>query len=283
MNIEQYGIYLLYALIYIVCAVVLKHILNWRASAYYVSDQELFNGNIAVALRRSGAHLGLAIAMMGVLNGETADTLLQDLIATLVYGLVSVAFIFSSLLLTDRLILPGVNNLEQLKENNISVGFVEFGMLIATGIMAYSSISGDGGSILSSFIYFAVGQLSLVLLVIVYEKLLKRNFNIVDAVKEGKISSGLYLTGKLIAYALILKSAIAGNATETDVMAMATEYIILALSGMIILYFFEIVIDLLIVTSTKVSSILAEDRVVPSLQLSVAKIGMALILSNGIL
>jgi hypothetical protein len=52
---------------------------------------------------------------------------------------------------------------------------------------------------------------------------------------------------------------------------------------MVFLYVFEYFIDLLIITSSTVKEILTEDRMVPALQLSVAKIGMALILSNAIL
>jgi uncharacterized membrane protein YjfL (UPF0719 family) len=187
------------------------------------------------------------------------------------------------LLITDRVILPGVNNLEQLKSGNISVGFVELSMLISTGIISYSSIYGDGGSILSSLSYFVAGQVSLVLLVLFYEKFVVRKFNIVDAVNKGRTASGVYLGGKLIAYSLILKSAIAGNVTGTSVPTMAIEFLFLAVTGMVVLYIFELIIDRLIVTSTSVRDILVEDKVVPAAQLASAKIGIALVLSIGIL
>jgi uncharacterized membrane protein YjfL (UPF0719 family) len=288
MNIEQYGINLLYALVCVTCMLVLKYALNIKAASGgegsgYNSDEELSNGNLAVGLRRTGAQFGLAISIMGALSGANAASLTQDLLSTAIYGLVSVGFILSSLLITDRFVLPGINNAAQLKANNHAVGYVEFSMLVATGIIAYSSIVGDGGTWLSSLAYFVTGQVSLVLLVFFYEKIRMRKFNILTAIAEGQVASGLYLGGKMIAYALILKSAIAGNAADTAFSTMAIEFVTLAISGMVILFIFELVIDWLIITTTKVSSILSKNEIVQAVQLAGAKIGLAMILSNSVL
>ena len=283
MNIEQYGMYFLYTMLYVVLAVILKHVLNFRASSLYDADDEISSGNLAVGLRRAGAQLGLVIAVMGALSGADAQSLIVDLIDTATYGLLAVIFMVSSLVTTDKLVLPGINNLQSLKDNNTAVGIVEFGMLVGTGIIAYSSIVGEGGGVLSSVIYFIVGQASLVALVLFYEKVILRNFNIVKGVGEKNLSSGIYLCGKIIAYALILKSAIAGSGVDNTITQLITEYLFVAIGGMILLYIFEILIDRLIVTSTKVALILEEDKLVAAFQLSVAKVGMALLLSNAIL
>lgn len=283
MNIEQYGIYILYTLIYLIFAVILRSVLNYKSAGNYSADEEMDNGNLAVGLRRTGAQFGLAIAMMGVLSSDVSSSLISDLLNTALYGFLAVIFIVSSLLVTDRLVIPGVNNLDELKVNNISVGVVELAMLIATGIIAYSSLLGETGGILSSISYFIAGQLTLVALVLIYEKGISKKFNIVDSIKNNNISSGLYLAGKLIAYALILKSAISGNTLVSSISGMAIEYLSLALAGFIILYLFEIIIDKFIVTSSKVANILAEDKIVPAIQLAVSKVGIALILSNAIL
>lgn len=283
MNIDQYGIYILYTLIYIGYAVVLKYVLNFMSSQHYDADDQLANGNLAVGLRRTGAQFGLAIAMMGVLSGGAAGSLTQDLMSSALYGLAATMFMVSSLILTDRLVTPGIDNLQQLKKNNASVGMVELGMLVSTGIIAYSSIYGEGGGLLSTLAYFVIGQATLVALIVVYEKVFIRHFDIVSQIGKGNLSAGVYLGGKLIAYALILKSAIAGNGGSVEVGDMVVEYLFLAVSGMLILYVFEFVIDLVIVTSSSVKEILNEDRIIPAVQLSATKIGMALILSNAIL
>lgn len=283
MNIEQYGIYILYTLIYLGFAVMLRGILNFKSASNYSADEEMDSGNLAVGLRRTGAQFGLAIAMMGVLSSGASESLLSDLLNTALYGLLAVAFIVSSLVVTDRLVIPGVNNLDELKENNISVGIVELAMLVATGIIAYSSLLGETGGVISSISYFVAGQLTLVGLVLVYEKIISKRFNIVSSIKDNNTASGLYLAGKLIAYALILKSAISGNTLASSISGMIIEYLTLAIAGFIILYIFEIIIDKFIVTSSRVSSILENDKFVPAIQLAASKVGVALILSNAIL
>ncbi|MFT6189966.1 MAG: uncharacterized membrane protein YjfL (UPF0719 family) [Oleispira sp.] len=283
MNIEQYGIYILYAFVYMAFMLSLKYALNFMSAKHYNADEELAGGNLAAGLRRTGAQLGLAIAFMGLLSGPSNTSIVQDFITTGIYGALAVCFMLSSLVFTDRLVIPGVNNTQAIKGNNIAVGIVEFGMLVGTGIIANSSIVGEGGGMVSSLCYFLAGQITLVALVLFYEKIISRNFNIIESIGDGNIASGIYIGGKLIAYALILKSAIAGNATDATLSYMMSEYLLLAVTGMIFLYVFEYFIDLLIITSSTVKEILTEDRMVPALQLSVAKIGMALILSNAIL
>lgn len=283
LDLGSYATYFLYTAVYIIFAVCLKYILDFRASKIYHADDMIAGGNLAVGLRRSGAQLGLAIVMMGVLSGASAPSLVQDLLVTVLYGALGLALIVSSLFITDRLVLPGVNNMNALKDNNIAVGIVEFGMMMATGLIAYSSIIGESGGVGSTLVYFLIGQLTLVCLVLVYDKVMVRKVDIVKAVADNKSAAGIYLAGKLIAYALILKGAIAGNLPDATLAQLALEYIVLAVGGMILLYLFELIIDLLLVTTCKVSEVLSENRIVPALQLAAAKIGVALILSNAIL
>tara|TARA_R110001583_G_scaffold66080_1_gene190375 strand:- start:3177 stop:4103 length:927 start_codon:yes stop_codon:yes gene_type:complete len=283
MILQQYGIYFSYAALCFLLMVILKYLLNFRANKVYSAEAELSGGNVAVGLRRSGAQLGLAIALLGALSGSSAETLVTDLLLTAGYGALAIGFILSTLYIADRAVLPGVRNLEELKNNNIAVGIVEFGMLIATGVIAYASILGEQGGVLSSVIHFAAGQAILILLTLVFEKVVTRKVAFIPAIAAGEIASGIYLSGKLIAYSLILKSAIIGETHALTVTDKAIEFLTFAFVGMLFLYVFELLLDKFIITSTTVTEILSENKIVQSLQLSACKVGIALILSAGIL
>ena len=283
MNIENYMYYVMYALVYLALATVMKFILNIKSVSHYTADEQIAGGNMAVGLRRSGAQLGLAIAMIGVMSGSSSPDVLTDLLNTIVYGLVAMGFMMLSLFVTDKALLPSVNNTAELKKGNVAIGLVEFGTLVMTGILAYASIKGDDGGILSSIIYFAAGQITLVLLVLLYEKVLAKKINPVACVLNGNLSAGVYLCGKIIAYGLILQSAIVGNGMAISPVDAVIEFVVAAAAGMIMLYIFELLIDLVIITSTKVSEIIIKDQLVAAVQLSLAKIGMALILGMAIL
>jgi len=282
MNIENYLFYVLYSLIYLALATALKYILNLKTIGHYSADDQIVGGNMAVGLRRSGAQLGLAIAMVGVMSGTNNPDWVADITNSIIYGFVAIAFIITSLFVTDKVLLPSVDNTNELKNGNIAIGFVEFGSLVMTGILAYASIKGDEGGIVSSIIYFIAGQVTLALLVLFYEKVLAKNINPVARVQEANLSAGVYLSGKIIAYGLILQSAVAGNDAATTTEA-AVEFILAAGAGMLILYVFEWLIDLLIITSTNVNDIILKDQRVAAVQLSIAKIGMALFLGMAIL
>ena len=283
MNIENYMYYVMYALVYLVLATVLKYILNIKSSDHYSADEQIAGGNMAVGLRRSGAQLGLAIAMIGVLSGNSSPDIVNDLISTITYGLVATGFMLVSLFVTDKALLPKVNNTAELKKGNVAIGMVEFGTSVMTGILAYASIKGDDGGILSSVVYFVAGQVTMVLLVLLYEKVLAKNINPVACVLESNLSAGIYLSGKIIAYGLILQSAIIGNGLSLAPVDAALEFLMAAAAGMIMLYVFELLIDLVIITSTRVKDIIIKDQQVAAVQLTLSKIGMALILGMAIL
>ncbi|MCK5334565.1 MAG: DUF350 domain-containing protein [Gammaproteobacteria bacterium] len=283
MNIENYMYYVMYALVYLALATVMKYILNIKSSNHYSADEQIAEGNMAVGLRRSGAQLGLAIAMIGVLSGKSSPDVVNDFINTAIYGFVAIGFMLVSLFITDKALLPKVDNTAELKKGNIAIGMVEFGTLVMTGILAYASIKGDDGGIVSSVVYFIAGQITMILLVLLYEKVLAKNINPVACVVESNMSAGIYLSGKIIAYGLILQSAIIGNGLALSPADAAIEFVIAAAAGMIMLYIFEILIDLLIITSTKVSDIILKDQQVAAVQLTLAKVGMALILGMAIL
>ena len=260
MNIENYLVYLAYTMVYLALAVALKYMLNLKSSKHYVADEELKGGNMAVGLRRGGAQLGLAIAMIGVMSGNTQSNFFADLMMTCLYGLVAVAFMWFSLVVTDKAVLPKIDNTAELKKGNIAVGFVEFGTLIMTGILAYASIKGDQGGLVESLCYFLSGQVTLIALIIAYEKITSRTQDPLNEIAKGNFSAGVILGGKIIAYGLILQSTIIGNVGDETFVNLAGEFIFGAISGMIFLFIFEYLIDLFIVTSSTVTDIIKNDE-----------------------
>lgn len=283
MNFENYMHHIIYAFVYIIFVVAMKAILNFKSASHYSADEQISDGNMAVGLRRSGAQLGLAIAMVGVLSGSGTGSFASDLLNTTSYGALALAFMITSLFFTDKVILPNVDNTAELRKGNVAVGIIEFAVLVMTGLIAYASIKGDDGGAISSIIYFVAGQLSLIVLILLYEKVFAGKLNPVEHALKGNMSAGIYLAGKIISYGLILQSAIVGNGIAQSNTDAALQFVATAVAGMVVLYLFEIVIDVLIITSVKVSDIIIGDHKVAAIQLSLAKIGMALILGMAIL
>ncbi|MFT6264976.1 MAG: uncharacterized membrane protein YjfL (UPF0719 family) [Oleiphilaceae bacterium] len=283
MLLENYLLYVGYMIIYLILAIGMRFILNFRSAQAYSADDVMKAGNMAVGLRRSGAQLGLAISMIGVMSGSSHADLIKDVVDTLLYGIIAVFFMVFSLIITDKSVLHSVDNTHELKNGNIAVGLVEFGTLVMTGILAYASITGEAGGIVSSVAYFFAGQIMLVSLIAIYEKIVAKRLNLIQKITEGNLSAGMYLGSKIICYGLIIQSAIVGNSDASNYTQAVISFLTISFAGMIILYLFEFLFDRVIMVTSTVKEVLENDLSVIALQLSLAKIGMALILGMAIL
>jgi len=283
MLLENYLMYVGYMVIYLVLAIVMRFILNFRSAQSYSADDVMKAGNMAVGLRRSGAQLGLAISMIGVMSGSSHADLIQDVVDTSLYGIIAVFFMVFSLFITDKSVLHRVDNTHELKNGNMAVGLVEFGTLTMTGILAYASITGDTGGIWSSIVYFVAGQIMLISLVAVYEYIIGKKLNLIQKIADGNLSAGMYLGSKIICYGLIIQSAIVGNGDASSYIQTVVNFLTISIAGMILLYLFEFLFDRVIMVTSTVKEVLEKDLRVIALQLSLAKIGMALILGMAIL
>ena len=270
-----------FTIMYLGFVVLLNLSLNWRASDYYKASEAIAKGNSALGYRRSGAQIGLAIAMLGVYLGKSNPNFMLDLLLTVSYGFLAIIFIWISLMVIDKAILPNINNNEEVGNDNVAVGIVEFGTLVMTGILAFASIYGDTGSWLSSIIYFIIGQVTVIALVLIYEKM--STVIILNNIANGNKASGIYLSAKIIAYGLIMMSVIIGNTNDLSIFQALIEFVIAASVGMLFLYIAEILIDKLVLTKITVKEALETDNVAAILQLTGAKIGMAIILGFAIL
>lgn len=285
MNLDliQYANYGVYAMVYLALVFMANVLLNQYArSTGTAPNFEIANGNTALGIRRAGFQFGLAISMLGVFLGQPHPNFVMDLMNTAAYGMLSIGFMWSSLFITDKVILPGIDNNEAIREGNTGVAIAELAALVGTGIIGFASIYGEG-TVLSAVIYFIVGQATIVAMVRLYE-LFPQSKEMLSRIKDGEETSGLYLFFKIVPYALILMSAITGNASgAVNLQQAAIEYVFAASMGMVALLVLEWVIDLLIVTQTNVKESLEKNNPAPIYQMGAAKLGVALFLSFAIL
>lgn len=271
-----------YAGIYACFAFMLSQVLNRRAAGQFSAEDAIAGGNVAVGWRRSGAQVGLAIAFLGVLMGKSNPSFLTDILNSSLYGVVAIVFIGVSLFIVDKAILPNIDNNKAISEGNTAVGITEFGILVMMGTIAFASIYGDTGGFISSIGYFVLGQATVIVLVIVSEKL-TIGVNLLKNIAEGQVASGAFLAGKMIAYGIILMSAIKGAGGNAGLVPSLIEFGVAAGIGMFFLWCAELFIDRFIVTKTSIKEMLNDNNVAAVLQLSGVRIGMALILGFAVL
>lgn len=200
-----------FILLYLILLVAAKW-LKGLAISYKINEELAQKDNLAVALAMSGYYLATAAIYVAALYGPSKG-LVHDLIVVGGYSLLGVALLNLARWFIDRAVLRKFNDTYQLiVEKNTGVGAVHCGAYIATGLVVAGSISGEGGGVLSVIVFFMLGQLSLLSFSLIYERLLP--YDIHETLLGGNIASGIAFAGHLVALAIIIMNASAGNFSD---------------------------------------------------------------------
>lgn len=249
---------------------------DWRTKDFN-DDVHIDDGNTAVGLRRGGLYLAIAIALSGALDGASKGFLV-DFGLLVLDGFIILCCMFSCRWINDKIMLGHVNNDEEcikvftLKNGtevtgNSAVGMVEAGIFIATGFIMKGSLSGGGGggtfvqNIESTFLFFAAGQLCLLLFGYLYEIITP--FNLRNEIKDNNLAAGIGLAGMVVALGIVLAASISGPFTgwENDIVSFAFY----GFSGIILLLLFRTIIERILLPTTNIATEIKEDRNVAAL------------------
>ncbi len=237
--------------------------------------------NLAVALRRSGLGIGFGIGLAGVVSGGVTrfsagwEAVLANTGELLGYLAVLLVFFFVAQVVAERIVLRHVHNSEELHKGNDAVGFAEFGILVATGLVAYGSFHGEGGGWQTSLGFFAMGQVVLILFAILYEW--ATPFNCLEEIRKGNAAAGLMLGGTLVTLGVILCFAISGPFTgwAEGIVGFAVS----ASVGMILLIPFQWLIDKAFLPNTTLKIEVERDRNLAACSVTIsAQIALAIMI-----
>lgn len=236
--------------------------LNKIASDAYARSKGLDNdyeieeeNNLAVSLRKSGLYLGIMIGMYGVISGPSSG-LYQDLFDIATYGVIVSLFFMVARAFNDFVVLGSMSNTEEVKKGNIAVGLVEFCAFIATGIIAMSSMIGQGGGYLNAIAIFVFGQIALLAVTLLYEG--ATPWSVKDEIAKGNAAAGLRLGGLMIAVAVALSGAIA-----IDFRSWEYNLMVLAVDGLLAVFFMLLIslgIDRFFFSGTDIKTEIVRDR-----------------------
>ena len=244
-------------------------------------DDEIENqSNDAIGMRRSGFYLGGMIAMAGVLTGPTQG-LLNDVMGFVVYGALSYALLFGTREINDRVLLGAIDNDDECLKGNEAVGIAELGNYIATGLIINGCVSGDGGGmlagIISTIVFFVIGQIILLALVYAYETI--TDFDCIPEIAKGNKAAAMMIAGKSIALGIILRSSIVGptQGWATDIKSFALS----AITGIVLLLVLNKLVDKLLLPNTNLHQEVSVDQNVAAVRITqTATIGLAIIIST---
>ncbi len=202
---------------------------------YKIDEQLTTKNNAAVGLALTGYYIGLAIAISGVLIGGESDTLGSDLLAVAIYSVIAIVLLNVSALVNDKLILYKFDNQSELiSDQNSGTGATMAGSYIATGLIVNAAVSGEvvGGwwkGLIACLVFFALGQVVLVLAGLWYQLITKYDIHKVIG-EDNNVAAGIGFGGFLFAIGYVVRAAMTGESVSwaVDLVSFAI-YVVIAL------------------------------------------------------
>ena len=220
---------------------------------YKLNFELVEKDNAALALAVVGYYFGLVLAIGGTIAGPSAG-LVEDLYDLFIYGILSIILLNISWFLGDKLILYKFRVSEELiRDHNQGTGVVSAGISVASGFIIYGAVSGEGGSIWTVLVFWALGQVLLILAGLVYERITP--YNIHEQIEKDNVAAGVSFAGALVSIGVII-----GLAGEGDFTAWSIDlpvYIGFAVLGLILLPIIRLLTDKVLLPTVKLSDEIA--------------------------
>jgi len=249
-NLVSAAIFIIVFFIFFLIGKVINDLLHRE---YKLNFELVEKDNAALALAVVGYYFGLVLAIGGTIAGPSAG-LVEDLYDLVIYGILSIILLNISWFLCDKLILFKFRVSEELiRDHNQGTGVVSAGISVASGFIIYGAVSGEGGSIWTVLVFWALGQVLLILAGLVYERITP--YNIHEEIEKDNVAAGVSFAGALVSIGIII-----GLAGEGDFTAWSIDlpvYIGFAVLGLILLPIIRLLTDKVLLPTVKLADEIA--------------------------
>jgi uncharacterized membrane protein YjfL (UPF0719 family) len=178
-----------------------------------VKSELVEKDNFAFSIAHTGYLIGLLLAIGSSIVGPS-NGIVNDFIDMGIYGGISIILLNLSIIICDKVILRRFSVYKEIIEDqNEGTGAVEAAVSIASGLIIFGAVSGEsagiGHGILTAVVFWAVGQLVLILTSIIYN--LTLSYNVFDEIEKDNVAVGVAFAGILIAIANLVRFAVSGD------------------------------------------------------------------------
>ena len=246
--------------IYLISAFVLfwlgKLVKDLTTTSYSVREELVEKDNVALGVAMAGYYFGLVMAIGGTLSGPSQG-LENDLFDIGIYGLLAIILLNLSRLVNDGLILHGFKIRDELiDDQNAGTGAVIAASYIATGLVIFGAVSGEIGGIVTTVVFWALGQAALVLAGLVYEWITP--YSIHDEIEKDNVAAGVAFAGALVGIGIIVFHASAGNFISWEVNLQ--DFAIEVVAGLILLPIVRFIADVILLPGQKLTNEIANQE-----------------------
>jgi len=225
--------------------------------SYDLNDELVEKDNPALALSVAGYYAGLVFALGGCIVGPSHG-IIADLIDLVVYGFCAIVLINLSWFVCDRLILRQFHVIDELiRDQNQGTGAVTCGVSIASGLIIFGAISGEGGNVWTAISFWCIGQLMLILAGWMYNWITP--YSIHDEIERDNVAVGVSFAGALIAMGIVV-----GLSAEGDFESWADDlprFMTISAIGLVLLPVIRFITDKVLFPTRKITDEIANQDV----------------------
>jgi uncharacterized membrane protein YjfL (UPF0719 family) len=176
-----------------------------------VTDTLINRDNKAAAVSLCGFLLGVINVVIPILSGPS-HSFWADVKGVLAYGVGGiVAMAVASMIFEQYSRATGVPLREQIGAGNLAAGIVDGAIHLASSQIVAGALTGDGGSIVPTVVFWLAGVAALVVLTHVFRMLTA--YDDADLIKNGNVAAALGCAGLIVAIGMMVGSAVSGSFT----------------------------------------------------------------------
>lgn len=273
LHLSQSGIFLLIGVVMLLASKSLFFIYEkWIDQEDFVPIAD----NIPEAIRRAGLFIGAAIALSAPLINGSKGTFVDDLILTVSDAIAILFLMLITVIVNDKIYIAHLDNGDAIIGGNATVGFIESGAYIATGLVLYGSFVGSGPW-LSSIVFFILTQTVLFLIMKLYA--FQASFNLKQAIDDNNLSAGILIAGMFISYGILLSTAVHGDFTNW-LHDMKDFFSTVAFAIVLIAFVFNSIIDKLFFPKIDIREAVKNRNIPVAIIAAAVKISLAFIVAQ---
>lgn len=178
-----------------------------------VKEELVEKDNFAFSIAHTGYLAGLLLAIGGAIVGPS-NGIVNDFIDMGVYGGISIILLNLSIIICDKVILRKFSVYKEIIEDrNEGTGVVEAAVAIASGLIIFGAVSGEGAGlvhgVLTAVVFWAVGQVVLIVASLIYNFTL--SYDVFGEIEKDNVAVGVAFAGVLVAIANLVRYGVSGD------------------------------------------------------------------------
>ena len=221
-----------------------------------MKEELVEHDNFAFAIAHAGYFVGLLLAIGSAIIGPS-NGLVQDLIDIFMFGILAIVLLNVSLVINDKVTLRKFSlTKEIITDRNEGIGVVQAAIAIATGLIIMGAVSGEGGGIVTAIVFWAVGQVVMIITTRVYNWITK--FDIHEQLEKNNVAVGIGYAGALVALGNLIRFGLMDD-FESWTITLSTVGIEVAI-GLVLLPIVRFLTDKILLPGQKLTDELLQDK-----------------------